>query len=66
MTDRPVDLVAYVAYYLERLDGPEADSAYHCLVEAPNGAAPPLTEAYHRETRTSRRAAIATEPATGE
>ncbi|MCX7428467.1 MAG: HEAT repeat domain-containing protein [Planctomycetia bacterium] len=54
----PHDLNEYVAYFLDRLEGPEAKNAFHALVEAPNEAVPLLVAAYDRETRSSMRAAV--------
>ena len=54
----PEKLDEYVAYYLDRLEGPDAENAFHSLIEAPKEAVPLLIEAYHQKTRSSARAAI--------
>ena len=52
------NLDEYVAYYLDRLEGPEAENAFHSLIEAPVEAVPLLVEAYHQQSCSSKRAAI--------
>ena len=48
----------YVAHYLDRLEEPDAENAFHFLIEAPAEAAPLLVEAYHVQSCSSKRAAI--------
>ena len=48
----------YVAYHLDRLEGAEAENAFHSLIEAPKEAVPLLIEAYQQETLFSTRAVI--------
>ena len=52
------NLGEYVTYYLDRLEGSEAESAFHSLIEAPREALPLLVEAYHQESCSSKQAAV--------
>ena len=47
-----------VAYWIERLDGPESDAAFFGLIECPDAAVPLLINAYAREGRAAVKAAI--------
>jgi HEAT repeat protein len=53
-----VNLAEYVAYWVERLEGPDSARAFHSLEETNSDVIPFLVDAYHREKSNTRRAAI--------
>jgi hypothetical protein len=55
---RESDLEGMVAHYLDRLDGPGSDDAFHSLLECSREALPALIEAYWSEKRVGVKAAI--------
>jgi len=52
------NLEEYIAYYLDRIEGPEAENAFHSLIEAPKETVPLLVKAFNNETRSSKREVI--------
>jgi hypothetical protein len=52
------NLEEFVSYHCDRLEGPDADIAFHSLIQAPRKAVPVLVRRYHTEARTAVQAAI--------